>query len=273
MSNMNTPNSGLVDTFGALVSSDTNGTSVSAGAYSQITAATTREYEGFYLSTYLESMSTATDNLSTLDIAMGAGAAEKILIDKLKFNDYFTGQSNGMPFGYIPIRIPRGVRLAVRQNTTSGSTDSRVAIHPCSYSPFGNRGFTRAESMGVTGNKGVEVDAGATPNTKGSYSQIIASTSNRYQAIMLCISSDNQRAQNGSERFAIDIAVGAAASEKVIVNNLLCTWSFSNGATILPWCFGPFPCDIPAGSRLAVRAQNSAATVTKFDATLYGFMR
>lgn len=276
---INPPGSGLVDTFGAVTASSTG--TQSTGAYAQLTAATPREYDGFFITSVFDNMQDGSDNNMTFDIAMGAGGSEKVLIEKLKFSDYSCQQTNGMPFSYIPIRIPRGVRLAVKTFDGGGGFSGRFILHPCAYGPYGIKGFSRAEVMGysgtafVGGNKGVDVQANASANTKGNFVQIIASTANRYQGLMMVCSGANQQSANGSEKFLIDIAVGSSGNEKVIVANLLCSWGVGNGFTILlPWCFGVFPVDIPAGSRLSVRCQYSQANGTnKFDALLYGFIR
>lgn len=108
-------------------------------------------------------------------------------------------------------------------------------------------GSNLATSMGTA------VTCSATANTKGSFAQLTASTTN--DACFAIVSG----AYTGTavNYFMIDIAVGAAASEKIILPNLvLAFWpgGNANGNTV------SFPIQIPAGTRLSVRCQSVAAT-------------
>lgn len=93
---------------------------------------------------------------------------------------------------------------------------------------------------------------GGTSNTKGSYTQLIASSAVDACWIMVCL----KETGNATNRCAVDIAIGAAGSEKVIISNVLVEGSTNgfNGTNCL------FPCQIKAGSRISARAQNQSAT-------------
>jgi len=87
--------------------------------------------------------------------------------------------------------------------------------------------------------------ASASTHTKGTYSQLIASTS--ADATGLYIGINNAAASGRS--FLVDIAVGAAASEQIILANLLIDQPLRFVHSL------QLPCLIPAGSRLAARCQ------------------
>ena len=72
-------------------------------------------------------------------------------------------------------------------------------------------GATTATSLGTA------ITASGSTNTKGSYTQLIASTTS--DATSMIITLYNQSVPNAT--MAIDIAVGAAASEQVIAANVL----------------------------------------------------
>ena len=85
------------------------------------------------------------------------------------------------------------------------------------------------------------IAAHATPLTKSNYTEMIASTAHHYTSLI--VSGLGLTGVN----FLVDIAVGAAASEQVILPNL-----------IIPGSAGTYTCiqvpiEIPVGSRVAVR--------------------
>jgi len=98
------------------------------------------------------------------------------------------------------------------------------------------------------------ITASATANTKGSYTQIVASTAFDSTWMMLIV-----RGFGTSRGFLLDLAIGAAASEKVIISNLLLG---SSGNGCLPGTYGPFPISIPAGTRIAARLQSTTGSST-----------
>lgn len=93
---------------------------------------------------------------------------------------------------------------------------------------------------------------GATANTKGAWSQIIASTS---ASINLIIFNASSSIYSTDHSVMYDIGVGAAGSESVVAQNIAggnTTYSY------IPQLF--LPIAIPAGSRIAYRCQGNAAS-------------
>lgn len=89
--------------------------------------------------------------------------------------------------------------------------------------------------------------AHASAHTKGSWTTAIASTADDYDALFVILNTGT----SGTTRGFIDIAVGGAGSEVVIASNL----AIANLARLcVPFML---PVAIPAGSRVAVRGQNS----------------
>jgi hypothetical protein len=113
--------------------------------------------------------------------------------------------------------------------------------------------FYQNEILAASWNTGsVTLTASATPHTKGSWSQIIASTSNVTTLIRFGVSGVNVSAADSAT--LLDIGVGAAGSETVIVPNLAI--GGSAGA------FYSIPVEIPSGSRIAARIQGVRASQT-----------
>lgn len=112
---------------------------------------------------------------------------------------------------------------------------------------------------------GTTVTASATPHTKGSYAQILASTA--FDVFGFWVDINNTTASNTNTSSLLDISIGAAASEQVIVSNLLCGWRA--GSTTAQPQGHYFPIFIPKGTRVAARCQS--AVVSKQINTAFFF--
>lgn len=102
------------------------------------------------------------------------------------------------------------------------------------------------------GEPGTSVFTGGSANTKGSWTQITAATT--ADACLLIV----QFAPFDDPPFAVDIGVGASGSEVTIASNLVLN-STTNSTEYM------IPCQIPAGARIAARAQ---APGVSFEMTL-----
>jgi hypothetical protein len=107
------------------------------------------------------------------------------------------------------------------------------------------------------------VCAAASANTKGTWVQLTPATTSDACWVMANVST----VDNSPWATAVDIGVGAAGSEKIILPNLICPVSQ------YPRHYS-FPISIQAGTRIAARCQsdtgafNSYVTVTTFDGAL-----
>lgn len=93
-----------------------------------------------------------------------------------------------------------------------------------------------------------------TANTKGSYTQLIASTTNPTNIV--CLNLRANPAQINSKNWLVDIATGAAASEVVIIPNLDVGVYGQYGVINLQSCV---PLRIPAGTRISARSQSNGS--------------
>lgn len=93
--------------------------------------------------------------------------------------------------------------------------------------------------------------------SKGSWVQVIASLDHDTFGLLIQINNNNVSA--GSRNSVLDIGIGAAASEVVIIPDLICGNAVnSNVVGGGVWYF--FPILIKAGTRVAVRANSTVAT-------------
>lgn len=105
---------------------------------------------------------------------------------------------------------------------------------------------TTAEDTGVT-----QISVAAAVGSKGSYVQLIASTA----AIVHCLILEIQLSAAATD-CVIDIATGAAASEVVKCGNIFLRDASTVGLAIFTITI---PLQIPAGTRVAARAQATGA--------------
>lgn len=128
------------------------------------------------------------------------------------------------------------------------------------------RGGGKSETAGlVTADTSLITCAtSATANTKGSYTELIASTA--FDAVGFYCWPYGPSLDSGQEvdHSLVDLAIGAAASEIDILSNMSFCGEAVDGAG--SWGAGMlyFPIAIPAGTRLSIRAQHSIAVVDFF---------
>lgn len=103
-------------------------------------------------------------------------------------------------------------------------------------------------SIAHTSSTGVNVVSNGSAHTKGNYTQGIASTSENGDGLRLYISQSTAAAR----LYLLDVALGAAASEVVLVPNI----HFRLNSTSY-WTKLFIPCKIPAGSRVSFRCQDA----------------
>ncbi len=218
------------------------------GSWVQLTAATPFEVQGMWV--YYLASGDQFNNI--VDIGIGAPASEVVVVQALSAPNI-----NGVTFqAYLPILLPSGVRVAARQQSSGGAQtiDIAVAFVGTGFANsrlFGSNvlyGYTPASTTFVT------VDPGGSANTKGSWAQITASTTAPASMIDLEI---GPPANTGAANYAIDVAVGGSGSEKVILSNLFLR--ATNSSRPDQSIMGPFPVNIPTGTRLSARCQSTTS--------------
>ena len=95
--------------------------------------------------------------------------------------------------------------------------------------------------------------------SKGSWAQVFATLDADTYGLMICV--HNGRTSAANRQTVIDIGIGAAGSEQVVLPDLI----GSNAALLSSlgglWYY--FPIHLPAGTRVAVRAQSSVTTAVR----------
>lgn len=231
-------------TAGATAANDTK------TAYTQLIASSAFHATGFLVTV---DAALAAGNSLLFDVAVGAAASEQDIVENFAVTPRFSVSQRI----YFPLPIPAGSRVSVRHQATSGSVVTYWMVHLIgrpllSSSPLG-RSTTYGANAADSG--GVSVDPGGTANTKGSYSEIVASTTNIIKALYVCFSSGDNLSRTDCT-WLFDIAVGAGTSEEIILADLFLTIENATDAPT-PAPLGPLPYAIPSGSRIAARAMCS----------------
>lgn len=116
---------------------------------------------------------------------------------------------------------------------------------------FALRECAKWETVGMVAgaSRGTQVYASATVNTKGAWTQLVAATTYPTSWVTVYL------AQVTNGRILVDIGVGAATAEVVMIPNLHIDATATNIAQSVT-----LPLSIPAGSRISARTQASVAS-------------
>jgi len=205
-----------------------------------------------------------------LDISVGAPGSEVTYFEDLLFSMAPSG--NILQSIVLPCYIKAGTRVRARIQSSTGSSTLVLGAQAFSQS-LTNRIYRDCETWGAAAGDsgGVSVDPGGSINTKGAYSVLTSSSARRCRQLLILIGNQNNGART-SCYWRADVAVGPNGSEVIILPDFVMQAN-ATGDMAQPCHVGPFPCDIPAGSRVVIRAmcEISDATDRLFDAVGYGF--
>lgn len=125
------------------------------------------------------------------------------------------------------------------------------------FSLFGTGQDTHADARNTSSSRPIAVTSSGTTNTKGSWVQLISSANFDASGFLLHLLGDSGSG-TGNGTALVDIGIGAASSEVVIIPNILISQVQSQIATVGASVY--FPIQIPAGTRVAARSQCSFAS-------------
>lgn len=216
----------------------TTGGANTKGAY--VTLGTTAfQADGFFLTL----INTGTADRFRFDIAINTGGADTIIVED------FWCENNGSTVNthnYFPVRVPAGATLKFRAQAL-GAARTLGALATM-YSDSSRVGGSKIRSATDWTNTLPTNTLTLTGASQTGWAEICASTPARFSRLWATPTNAND-ASRTSDRFIIDIGMGAAASEVVINQSYL----FSSASNLRVQSALEFPCDIPAGKRLAFR--------------------
>lgn len=232
------------------------------GAYVQLIASTTYAAKGIIV----EITGNAAGFLDIVDIAVGAGGSEVVLLPDLLGGQATTVICTNRYF--FPCSIPAGTRISARNAGSINGTTVQVAVQLLHAGMLdgGYGNIVKAYGVDTANAVGTLVTGNASANTKGSYSQLTASTSQTIEAMVVALT--EHATITPSKWQLVDIAVGAGGSEVVVLSNLQFAQQDS-GDNFYELVSGPFPCNIPAATRLSARLQGDTGSQV-FKLAVYG---
>jgi hypothetical protein len=240
------------------------------GSWTALGSATSFAYEGFTV--YLSRSSGAGDYLVDIGVDDGAGNNFALLPD-LHAAFAKIGAETNLAIN-VPIHVAAGALLEARSQSLAGLQAIDVLIVGHSANPGGFPGYSRAITLFTpASSRGINVDPGGTANTKGTWTQLTASSSNEVAAIFGVVGFNSDTARAANAGMLLDVGVGGGGSEFVCCPNLAFAWgTVWDGPNDV--FFQPLPVMCPAGTRFAARAQCSVNTDSDrdIDLALYGLV-
>lgn len=229
-----------------------SGTANVKGSWTQLVAST--EFTSSRLMVMIVS-----NNLTTylLDIGVGGAGSETILIPDIHYSG-----SNLFPFIVdVPVGVPAGSRLAARVASATASAAMSVSACAIAGGSSDPSALSRVVTYGAlsASSKGTAVDPGGTVNTKGSWVEFSSSTAVAHKGLLIGVGNNNNTAAS-SGSWLVDVGIGAAGSELVAVPDFRVAATTVESVT--PSASPFVPVSIPAGSRLAMRAQSNLSVDT-----------
>jgi len=205
-----------------------------------------------------------------VDIGIGAAGSEQTIASNLSVS---AGSAAGNSSGFnprIPIPIPAGTRIAARAQATGTSASRMVRcgiLLESSDIPSGGTLTTTGASTADSG--GTSIDPGATDNAKGAWVQLTASTALDVREAFFTFGNIANTARTDCF-WLVDIGIGGAGSEQVVIPNIAISASV-NTDSVAPSCTPFYKLNIPAGTRIAVRASCTIVDATDrlFDIIMY----
>lgn len=255
-----------VSTASSGLTTITTGLTNTMGAWTQLTASTT--YDANWLLLFVDLLhGNSTDVV--FNFATGAAGAENIFLANLVCN-WIDAQ---VPHLLLPVQIPAGSRIAA-QAQSNNATDTVAAaciLFDDNYFDFNNA--SAIDTIGYSNGLGTGIASGSSNNTFGAFVQLTASTANDYRGLFYALDAHvTSSIISGFPTTLLDIAVGGAGSEQVIIPSTNVGWESNAGLQGggNPPLIGFFPCPIPAGSRLSARTCASGGSPLTTGLTVYG---
>ncbi len=257
----------------AFTESSTKGTNVVAGSSANTMGSWTQlvsslSSDACWCDVQIGDSSASSANSFAVDIGVGAAASEQVIAQLYSCGT--TNFSTTPTHLMFPLCVPAGTRVSARAQSATGSNTCDVAIrffdggftHQEGAAGVDRIGFVSASSVGTT------VAPSATANTKGSFTQLIASTAVDYIGLLWETDTLNT-APTASSTYFMDLAIGGSGSEQVIVP-VWCVITINGDKQTIPYGSAFYPILIPAGTRLSARLQCSAASQPSLGVVLMG---
>lgn len=238
--------------YGFSVAGATATTSVTAagstntkGSYTQIVDICPFDTAGVFV----QLRHNSADARLSLDLAIGGAGQESVVIP-----DLWHERASFMSNIYLPWRILKGQRVAARCQSQTANTVTKLGLVLVAGRPYIPRGLDRAQSYGFTAasTQGVLFDAGAVANTVSAWQDICVSATDPIKFMY------PQLFRNGTPGASVDLVVywglwNGSSYDLMFYEHI----RNSNASYPVPNLSGPYPVNLPAGSRIGAAVQSS----------------
>ena len=252
---INRPQSSAASFYGTQL---TTGIANTKAAWTQLIASTSGD-----ISTIGVELLTGSAIVSLVDIGIGASGFEMPIILNIP---YVVRGSTGLYTNFkFPINILSGSRIAARAQSNTGNSPLCI-VQGYDGDLTSLDGYAIMDgTLGAGATSLVSAVPNAVATTKGTFTQLTASTTADYMAVHVSLFSD---VNINAMAWATDIAIGSAGSEKVIIPNLpLYTGGVDNPSP----AFGDtFNISIPSGTRVAARCSSVTSTTAGISVGVQG---
>ena len=174
----------------------------------------------------------------------------------------------------LPLRVKAGQQLGMRVQASSASHVLNCTITGFSKGAYDGQGYARMVRLqtAVANSRGTAIDAGATASTKSAWVELNSSTSVDVDALFAVVGFNGDTGRTAAATALLDIGVGAASSEYVIVPNLFLRWTTTTDGP--QQILGVLPVPVRNASRLVARLACTDATAgdRTLDLCLHGFV-
>lgn len=243
-----------------------------AGGSPAVPSATSFAYEAITID--FGQNSTASPYLFDLGIDDGAGNIF-VIAENLKFSCDKVANEMGFSL-HLPLHVPAGSVLYGRcQCQTASASFFEPDMWGHDTGLGGVPGFSRCVALFTpSGSRGVTIDPGTTANTKGAWIELISAAPNDIAAMFAMTGYGGDAGRTADATMLVDIGIGSAGNEYVVYPNMLICWGATRDGPANCPMVPPFAANIPAGTRVAARAQCSINTSGDrlIDLSVYGLV-
>jgi hypothetical protein len=238
----------------------------SKGAWAEIISSTSANAS--LMLVFVRGLGANTVNTAALlDIGTGASGSETAIVSNVAVGSHGAGfsvsTSGEAPVLVIPFKVPSSTRLSARIQCATASRTANVFIAVADYGDYG----TAPTSVDVIGGNTANSE-GVGLATSGTWTEITASTSRAYRAVVM-VPSMASTARGSSQNGTYEVAVGASGSEQSF-GTINLRFNNSEQCQQFPPILSLFTRSIAAGSRLSVRQNITTANPSELQATLIG---
>lgn len=245
---------GGVDTANSSANTFTSGTS-SEGSWSELVTATA--FDVNHIIIQIDHDSGGVEEF-LLDLGVGGAGVEQPLVTDMPLSGRQDNYHNPLIYSF-PLHIPEGTRVAIRgQGTNSNSLKAVARLFGNGFD--GRQGCSEAFGIGINSStfRGQVMEPGGVANTKGAYVELTPSLADDINGFAVAIGNNDNAIINANTNQLVDIAVGGAGSEEIIVSNHWFRTSTAENRAPVPF----YDIRIPAGTRIAARMQSTNTDAT-----------